>query len=85
MNFLVANLTQLLSKESELLGGLKDQVRILHDELGMINVFLQRTEGKQDDSYIKEVVSQIREVAYEIEDVFDTFIMTATKHKKEAS
>ncbi|XP_030956192.1 putative disease resistance RPP13-like protein 2 [Quercus lobata] len=82
VSFLVANFTQLLAKESELLGGLEDQVRILHDELGMINIFLQRTEGKRDDSYIKEVVSQIREVAYEIEDVFDTFIMTATKHKK---
>ena len=66
MSFLVANLTQLLAKESELLGGLEDQVRILHNELGRINVFLQSTEGKREDSYIKELVSQIRGVAYEI-------------------
>ncbi|GMY07533.1 putative disease resistance RPP13-like protein 3 [Fagus crenata] len=82
VSFLLANLTQLLTQESNLLGGVQDQVRILNNELEMISVFLQSTEGKRDDNLVKVVVSQIRDVAYEIEDVIDTYIMTATKHSK---
>ncbi|GMY35968.1 putative disease resistance RPP13-like protein 3 [Fagus crenata] len=82
VSFLLANLTQLLTQESNLLGGVQDQVRILHNELEMIGVFLRSTEGKRDDNLVKVVVSQIRDVAYEIEDVIDTFIVTATKHSK---
>uniref|UniRef100_A0A2N9H7W0 NB-ARC domain-containing protein n=1 Tax=Fagus sylvatica TaxID=28930 RepID=A0A2N9H7W0_FAGSY len=82
VSFLLANLTQLLTQESNLLGGVQDQVRILHNELEMISVFLRSTEGNRDDNLVKVVVSQIRDVAYEIEDVIDTFIVTATKHSK---
>ncbi|GMY35971.1 disease resistance protein RPP13-like [Fagus crenata] len=82
VSFLLENLTQLLRQESNLLGGVQDQVRILHNELEMISVFLRSTEGKRDDDSVKVVVSQIRDVAYEIEDVIDTFIVTATIHRK---
>lgn len=82
VSFLLANLTQLLTQESNLLGGVQDQVRILHYELEMIGVFLRNTEENRDDNLVKVVVSQIRDVAYEIEDVIDTFIVTATKHSK---
>ena len=33
---------------------------------------------------MKEVVSQIRDVAYEAEDVIDTFIMAVTKHRRKS-
>ncbi|XP_030941898.1 disease resistance protein RPP13-like [Quercus lobata] len=57
VSFLLENLTQLLTKESKLLLGVKDQ----------------------------EVVSQIRDVAYEAEDVIDTFIITVTEHRRRRS
>ena len=83
VTFLLQNLSQLLSQESKLLGGVEDQVRLLQNELSLINVFLQNTEGKRhDNELVKKVVSQIREVAYEAEDVIDTFIMTVTKHRR---
>ncbi|KAM3743049.1 hypothetical protein ACB098_07G115800 [Castanea mollissima] len=82
VSFLLENLTQLLIQESELLGGVEDQVRILKNELSLINLFLLNSEGKRHDKLVKEVVSQIRDVAYEAEDVIDTFIMTETKHRK---
>ncbi|KAF3951133.1 hypothetical protein CMV_023186 [Castanea mollissima] len=83
VTFLLQNLTQLLSQESKLLGGVGDQVRLLQNELSLINVFLQNTEGKRhDNELVKKVVSQIRDVAYEAEDVIDTFIMTVIKHKR---
>ena len=83
VTFLLQNLTQLLSQESNLLAGVEDQVKLLKNELSLVNVFLQNTEGKRHDSgLVKELVNQIRDVAYEAEDVIDTFIMTITKHRK---
>ena len=80
VSFLLQNLTQLLTQESKLLLGVKGQVRSLKNELSLINLFLQKTEGKRQDELVKEVVSQIRDVAYEAEDVIDTFIITVTEH-----
>ena len=83
VTFLLANLTQLLIQESKLQGGVKDQVRLLQNELRMISVFLQNIEDKRHDNVlVREVVSQIRDVAYEAEDVIDTFIMTLTKQRR---
>uniref|UniRef100_A0A7N2MZ55 Uncharacterized protein n=1 Tax=Quercus lobata TaxID=97700 RepID=A0A7N2MZ55_QUELO len=83
VTFLLANLTQLLIQESKLQGGVEDQVRLLQNELRMISVFLQNIEDKRHDNVlVKEVVSQIRDVAYEAEDVIDTFIMTLTKQRR---
>ena len=83
VSFLLENLTQLLSQESKLLGGVEDQVRLLKNELSLINVFLKNTEGQRhDNELVKEVVSQIRDVAYEAEDVIDTFVVAMTKHRR---
>ncbi|KAF3962290.1 hypothetical protein CMV_013181 [Castanea mollissima] len=83
VSFLLENLTQLLSQELKLLGGVEDQVRSLQNELSLINAFLKNTDGKRhDNELVKEVVSQIRNVAYEAEDVIDTFIMAVTKHRR---
>ena len=83
VTFLLQNLTQLLSQESKLLGGVEDQVRLLQNELSLMNVFLQNTGGKRhDNELVKKVVSQIRDVAYEAEDFIDTFIITVTKHRR---
>ena len=85
VTFLLQNLTQLLIQESKLLSGVEDQVGLLQKELALINVFLQNSEGKRHDKLVKEVVSQIRDVAYEAEDVIDTFIMTVTEHRRRST
>ena len=82
VSFLLGNLTQLLIQESKLLRGVEDQVRSLKNELFLINLFLQNTEGKRHDKLVKEVVSQIRDVAYEAEGVIDTYIVTVTEHRR---
>ncbi|XP_030941890.1 disease resistance protein RPP13-like [Quercus lobata] len=82
LSFLLENLTQLFIQESKLLGGVEDQVRILKNELSLINLFLLNSEGKRHDKLVKEVVSQIRDVAYDAEDVIDTYVMTETKRRK---
>ncbi|KAK4562840.1 hypothetical protein RGQ29_005356 [Quercus rubra] len=82
VSFLLENLTQLLTQESKLLLGVKGQVRSLKNELSLINLFLQKTEGKRQDELVKEVVSQIRDVVYEAEDVIDTYIITVAEHRR---
>ena len=81
VRFLLENLTQLLTQESKLLLGVKGQVRSLKNKLSLINLFLQKTEGKRQDELVKEVVSQIRDVVYEAEDVINTYIITVAEHR----
>ena len=51
----------------------------------MINAFLDDTEGKRhDNKLVNKVVNQIRDIAYEAEDVIDTFIMAVTKHRRKS-
>ena len=83
MTFLLDNVIQLLKEETDLLSGVKDQVESLQRELRMINAFLQNTERfETTNNIVKEEVSQIRDVAYEAEDVIDTYIVKATINKR---
>ncbi|GMY21884.1 putative late blight resistance protein homolog R1B-16 [Fagus crenata] len=83
VTFLLNNVTRLLVEESKLLRGVKDQVELLQRELRTINAFLQNTERSEPTNIIvKEEVSQIRDVAYDAEDVIDTFIVKATIHTR---
>jgi len=79
----VQYLVQLLDEEVRLLGGVKDEVKSLQRELSLINTYLEDSEGKRNVHPIeKVVVGQIREVAYEAEDVIDIFILNTAKHGK---
>jgi hypothetical protein len=81
--FLLNNVTQLLVEESKLLRGVKGQIESLQRELRTINAFLQNTQQSEPtNNIVKEEVSQIRDVAYEAEDVIDTFIVKATIHTR---
>jgi hypothetical protein len=81
VNFLVEYLSQQLEKEANFFGGLEDQVKSLKRELGMINAFLENSRGKRNEHpIVKEVVRQIRDVAYEAEDVIDMFILKVAEH-----
>ena len=83
VTFLLNNVTQLLVEESKLLRGVKGQVELLQRELRAINAFLQNTERSEPTNIIvKEEVSRIRDVAYEAEDVINTFIVKATIHTR---
>ncbi|XP_059436074.1 probable disease resistance protein RXW24L [Corylus avellana] len=83
VNSLVEYLSQQLEKEANFFGGVEDQVKSLHRELRLISIFLESSVGKRNEHpIVKEVVGQIREVAYEAEDVIDTFILKVVEHKK---
>ncbi|XP_027930107.1 disease resistance protein RPP13-like isoform X1 [Vigna unguiculata] len=82
VSFLVQNLSNLLDSEIKLLSGVEGKVKSLCNELKFMDIFLKSSEGKYKDAMVKEVVTQIRDVAYKAEDVVDTYILNIAKHKR---
>ncbi|MED6148748.1 hypothetical protein PIB30_055753, partial [Stylosanthes scabra] len=82
ISFVLDNLSKLIANEANLLSGVDDRVRSLQSELSMINVLLRTSDGKTKTEIEKEVLRQIRDVAYEAEDVIDTFVVNVAMHKR---
>ncbi|KAK2970772.1 hypothetical protein RJ640_012314 [Escallonia rubra] len=80
ISFLINNVGQLLIKEGSKLVGVEGQVKSLHDELNLIKEFLGDSEGNRDK--VKELMSQIHDVAYRAEDVIDTYLVNKAKHER---
>ncbi|XP_027349982.1 disease resistance protein RPP13-like [Abrus precatorius] len=79
--FLLQNLSRLLEDELKLLSGVEDKIISLSNELKFIDIFLKSSEGKRNEKVVKEVVNQIRDVAHKAEDIVDTYVANATKHR----
>ncbi|KAL2518669.1 Disease resistance protein (CC-NBS-LRR class) family [Abeliophyllum distichum] len=81
VEFLLVNLKDLLLYHVDLISGVKDQVESLHKELSLMKAFLKDSREKRNESeYVRELVRQITEVAYEAEDIIDNFVINeATK------
>ena len=76
-------ISKIVVQESKLLGGVENQVRLLQNELSLINGFHKYTEAKRrDNELVKQVVCQDRDEAYRADNVIDTFIITVTKHRR---
>ncbi|KAL5832279.1 hypothetical protein ACOSQ4_017633 [Xanthoceras sorbifolium] len=74
VSFVVERLGDFLIKEAVFLKGVKSEVKWLKDELRCMQRFLQDAEEKQyGDATICGWVFDIRELAYDIEDLLDTF------------
>ncbi|MED6182969.1 hypothetical protein PIB30_033571 [Stylosanthes scabra] len=82
ISFVLDNLSQLIAREANLLCGVDDRVKSLHSELRMINVLLKTSDGKTKKEIEKEVLSQIRDVVHEAEDVIDTFVVNMAIQKR---
>ncbi|XP_059461139.1 disease resistance protein RPP13-like isoform X2 [Corylus avellana] len=83
----VQYLVRLLGEEIKLLCEVKNDVESLKLELGLISAYLDPPEGNRKKDAISEVViGQIREKAYEAEDVIDKYILIKTsKHSRRKS
>ncbi|XP_027157400.1 disease resistance protein RPM1-like [Coffea eugenioides] len=76
VSFVSNHLTTLLREEGSLLGGLRQEVELIKDELGHMKAFLKVAEAKEDDDpRLQEWIKQVREAAYDIEDVLDEFVL----------
>ncbi|XP_027155865.1 disease resistance protein RPM1-like [Coffea eugenioides] len=76
VSFVSNHLATLLREEGSLLGGLRQEVQLIKDELGHMKAFLKVAEAKEeDDPRLQEWIKQVREAAYDIEDVLDEFVL----------
>ncbi|KAH7833282.1 hypothetical protein Vadar_004749 [Vaccinium darrowii] len=76
VSFVVERLGDLLIEQVVFLQGVKDDVVWLRDKLEYLLCFLKDAEEKQDlDNRMRKWISDMRDVAYEAEDIIDDFIL----------
>ncbi|KAI9197667.1 hypothetical protein LWI28_002370 [Acer negundo] len=74
VSFVVDRLGDFLISEAAFLGGVEKEVEKLKEDLGSMQHLLKDAEEKQyGDPVIHKWVSDIKELAYDIEDIIDTF------------
>ncbi|XVF78623.1 hypothetical protein PTKIN_Ptkin14bG0149600 [Pterospermum kingtungense] len=79
----VTRIGDLLAEEATYLWGVEEQVHRLHRELQWMQSFLIEADAKQaEDPRIQLWVSEIRDLAYEAEDVVDTFALKVGSKRK---
>uniref|UniRef100_A0A803N1W2 Uncharacterized protein n=1 Tax=Chenopodium quinoa TaxID=63459 RepID=A0A803N1W2_CHEQI len=77
---ILTNLAQQLGalalEEYKVSKGVGDDLKSLEKELRFMKKFLRNSEGKQQDhELVEELVNQIKEVAFEAEDIIETFLL----------
>ncbi|XP_057503474.1 disease resistance protein RPP13-like [Actinidia eriantha] len=76
VSFVVQRLGELLIEHVIFLQGVRDEVQWLRNKLEYLLCFLKDAEEKQDgDHRIQKWISDIRDVAYDAEDIIDNFIL----------
>ncbi|XP_078149380.1 putative disease resistance RPP13-like protein 3 isoform X2 [Carex rostrata] len=76
VNFVLAKLADAVVQEALLLYGVDAKVEAVSRELGRIQAFLKDADKKQiTDEQQKYWVKEVRDIAYSMEDVIDTFLM----------
>lgn len=82
VDFLLENLMQLLRDNAELIGGVKDEVENLSEDLREFNAFLQQAAMVRSENPVqKELMRSIRKVVNRAEDAIDKFVIEAKLHK----
>lgn len=83
VTFFLEKLHLLITQESRLLGGVDEQVRLLHDELEFIKSFLREADtNRREDKRVNILVRQIRELAFDAEDAMDFFILKTEQQRQ---
>ncbi|XP_040959676.1 probable disease resistance RPP8-like protein 2 [Gossypium hirsutum] len=78
----VERILDLLIHEAVFLKDVKDQVESLNDELKRMQCFLKDADRKlEQDARLQNRVSEIRDLAYDAEDVIDSFILKAAHQR----
>ncbi|KAE9466170.1 hypothetical protein C3L33_01928, partial [Rhododendron williamsianum] len=76
VSFVVERLGELLIEQVVFMRGVRDEVTWLRNKLDMMSCFLKDAEEKQDrDHRVRQWISDVRDVAYDAEDIIDNFIL----------
>ncbi|XP_030442186.2 disease resistance protein RPM1-like [Syzygium oleosum] len=80
VSFLVEKLGTLAEKEVKLLKGVRGEIELIRVEFESMKAFLERAElSQEDDLELKVWVKQVREVAYDMEDILDEFMLNLAR------
>ncbi|KAG8369395.1 hypothetical protein BUALT_Bualt14G0006700 [Buddleja alternifolia] len=75
VSFLVDQLAAWIRSQSELLGGIQENAERIRYEMGQMRAFLRVADEKEEIDLLLKWVKQVREVAYDAEDVMDEFMI----------
>ncbi|MFQ6621253.1 hypothetical protein Gotur_002431 [Gossypium turneri] len=79
----VQTVGRLLTQEVTSLMGVKDQVEDLQKELKWIQSFLKEADARKvDNEVVRTSINEIRELAYDAEDVIESFTLKVTPRRK---
>ncbi|KAL0329918.1 UNVERIFIED_CONTAM: Disease resistance protein RPM1 [Sesamum radiatum] len=79
--FLFEQLSIWLQEQQKLIGGLRHDAEFIRGEMGQMRAFLRVADAKEEsDLQLKEWVRQVREIAYDAEDVLEKYIFQFAHH-----
>ncbi|XVE87360.1 hypothetical protein DITRI_Ditri18aG0111300 [Diplodiscus trichospermus] len=82
VSLVAEKLTNLLAQQAAYLDGVSQKIQQLRDELRWMQRFLKDAEMKEEDNELmQQWVSDIRDVAYDTEEVIETYICKAASQK----
>ncbi|XVF83765.1 hypothetical protein PTKIN_Ptkin16aG0518800 [Pterospermum kingtungense] len=82
LSLAIARISDLLIHEAIFLGGVRDEIERLKAELERMNSVLKDPDCNQEQTQlVRTLVRQIRDLAYEAEDVIDSFILHRVAHQ----
>ncbi|KAF8391708.1 hypothetical protein HHK36_024017 [Tetracentron sinense] len=73
--FLLEKVVSFLEEETNLQSEMRADVDEIRRRLNTMEAFLKDAEGKEQSASLKNLVKQVQEVAYEIDDVLDKFML----------
>ncbi|XP_010027152.2 disease resistance protein RPM1 [Eucalyptus grandis] len=77
---LVEKLSMFVEQEVNLLKGVRGEIELIRDEFERMKAFLEHTESsKDDDPELKVWVKQVRDVAYDVEDILDEYTLNLAR------
>ncbi|KAF8391706.1 hypothetical protein HHK36_024015 [Tetracentron sinense] len=82
--FLLENMVSLLEEEASFQSGIRSDVKGLRDSLKSMVAFLREAEGMEVGPALKDRVKQVQELAYDVDDVLDHFMLQVShsnRHK----
>ncbi|XP_058112957.1 probable disease resistance RPP8-like protein 2 [Magnolia sinica] len=86
VRFIIQKLNDFLTQEAKFIFGVDKQLRLLRDKLEWMHALLKDVDGKRrENERVKSWVGQVREVAYDAEDIIDNFIFNIEKQRREKS
>ncbi|XP_027107295.1 putative disease resistance RPP13-like protein 3 isoform X2 [Coffea arabica] len=82
LGFILQNLKESVQYNTELIGGVKDNVKELCEDLETLRAFIREyTDKYSDNEILEKLASEIRGVVYRAEDAIETYISCASVQK----